>query len=124
VGLAGPRIRLPLSRGLVRHFGAIVRVARRVVDDEGHDLPMRDSVAAQLVGHQTDGLLSLPLQEFSKESPRRTPVPARLDEEVDQGTILIHRAPEIPALTVDRDEDFVRNHVSPSRPCRRFNRRA
>ena len=28
-------------------------------------------------------------------------------EEVDQVTILIHRAPEILALTVDRDEDLV-----------------
>ena len=68
---------------------------------------MGDSVAAQLVGHETHGFLSLPLQEFPKESPRRPPVPAGLDEEVDQVTVLVHRAPEILALTVDRDEDFV-----------------
>ena len=91
----------------MRDFGAIVRVSGRVVGDQGHDVPMCDSVAAQPVGHQTHGLLSLPLQEFPKESPRRTPVPTRLDEEVDQVTILIHRAPEILALTVDRHEDFV-----------------
>ena len=91
----------------MRDFGAIVRVSGRVVGDHGHDVPMCDSVAAQLVGHQTHGLLSLPLQEFPKKSPRRTPVPAGLDEEVDQVTILIHSAPEILALTVDRDEDFV-----------------
>ena len=30
-----------------------------------------------------------------------------MDEEVDQVTVLIHGAPEILALTVDRDEDFV-----------------
>ena len=91
----------------MRDFGAIVRVSPRVVGDPGHDVPMCDLVAAQLVGHQTHGLLSLPLQEFPKKSPRRTPIPAGLDEEVDQVTILIHSAPEILALTVDRDEDFV-----------------
>ena len=39
--------------------------------------------------------------------PCRAPVPAGLDEDVDQITVLIHRAPEILALSVDRDEDFV-----------------
>jgi len=67
---------------------------------------MCDSVAAQLVSHETHGCLSLTLQESSKESPRRTPVPAGLDEEVDQVTVLVHGAPQILALAVDRDEDF------------------
>jgi hypothetical protein len=30
-----------------------------------------------------------------------------LDEEIDQVTVLVHGAPQILALTVDRDEDFV-----------------
>ena len=68
---------------------------------------MGDTVAAQLVGHQTRWLLSLTLQEFPNESPSRAPVPAGLDEEVDQVTVLIDGAPQILALTVDRDEDFV-----------------
>ena len=68
---------------------------------------MGHAVAAQLVGHETTRFLSLTLQQFSKESPRRAPVPAGLDEEVDQVTVLIHRAPEILALPVDRHEDFV-----------------
>ena len=88
-------------------FGAIVRVPGRVVGDQRHDVPMGDSVAAQLVGHETDRFPSLTFQESPKESPRRTPVPARLDEEVNQVSVLVHRAPEILALTVDRDEDFV-----------------
>ena len=75
--------------------------------DQGHDVSMGDAVAAQLVGHQTHGLLALPLQEFPKEFPRRTPVPAGLDEEVDQVTILIHSAPEILALTVHHPDQHV-----------------
>ena len=88
-------------------FGAVVRVLGRVVGDQEHDVPMCDSVAAQLVGHQTHGVLSLTLQEFPKESPRRAPVPTRLDEDMDQVTVLVNRTPEILALTVDCDEDFV-----------------
>ena len=88
-------------------FGAIVRVLGRVVGDTGHDVPLGNSVAAQLVGHETTRFLSLTLQECSEESPRRTPVPTGLDEDVDQITVLIHRAPEILALTVDRHEDFI-----------------
>ena len=75
--------------------------------NQGHDVPMGDAVAAQLVGHETRRFLALPLQEFSEESPRRTPVSTRLDEDIDQITVLVHGAPEILTLTVDRDEDFV-----------------
>ena len=77
------------------------------MEDPGHDVPMGDTVATQLVGHETRWFLSLTLQEFPKESPCCAPVPAGLDEEVDQVTILIHGAPQILVLTVDRDEDFV-----------------
>jgi hypothetical protein len=73
----------------------------------GHDVPMGDTVATQLVGHETRWFLSRTLQEFPKESARRPPIPAGLDEEVDQVTVLIHGAPQILTLTVDRDEDFV-----------------
>ena len=91
----------------MRDFGAIVRVSPRVMGDQRHEVPMGDTVAAQLVGHEPHGFLSLTLQQSAKESPRCTPVPTGLYEDVDQVTVLIHRAPEILALTVDRHEDFV-----------------
>ena len=72
-----------------------------------HDVPLGNSVAAQLVGHETTRFLALTLQELSEESPRRTPVPTGLDEKVNQVTVLVHGAPQILALIVDRDEDFV-----------------
>ncbi len=68
---------------------------------------MGHAVAAELIGHETHWFLSLTLQELSKESPRRTPVPTRLDEKVNQVPVLIHRAPQILPLAVDRDEHFV-----------------
>ena len=68
---------------------------------------MGDAVAAQLVGHETHGFLALTFQEFPKESPRGTPVPTRLHENIDHVTVLIHCSPEILALPVDRHEDLV-----------------
>ena len=70
---------------------------------------MCDSVAAQLVGHETNRFLSLIFKESPKESSRRTPVPAGLDEDVDQVTLLVNRTQQILVLTVDRDEDFDQN---------------
>ena len=78
----------------MRDFGTIVRVLGRVMGDQGHDVPMCDTVAAQLISHETRRFLSLPLQEFPKESPRRTPVPAGLDEEVDQVPVVCQNSAE------------------------------
>ena len=75
--------------------------------DPGHDLSIGDTVAAQLVGDETNGFPTLALQESPKESPGRTSVPTTLYEDVNHVPVLIHRAPEILALTVDRHEDFV-----------------
>ena len=88
-------------------FGAIVRVSGRVVGNQGHDIPMCDAVAAQLVGHEPHGYLSLTVQQSAEESPRCTRVPTGLYEEVDQVTVLVDRPPQILALTVDRHEHFV-----------------
>ena len=49
---------------------------------------MCDTVAAQLVGHEPHGFLSLTLQQSAKESPRCTPVPTGLYEDVDQVTVV------------------------------------
>ncbi len=68
---------------------------------------MRRTIASQLVGHETGRFQSLTLEECPKESTRRTPVPPGLHQDIDQVTILIHRAPQILALTMDPHEHFV-----------------
>ena len=68
---------------------------------------MCDTVAAQLVGHEPHGFLSLTLQQSAERISALHARPTGLYEDVDQVTVLIHRAPEILALTVDRHEDFV-----------------
>ena len=68
---------------------------------------MCDTVATQLVGDETTRFLSLTVQQSAEESSRCTPVPTGLYKDVNQVTVLIHRAPEILAPTVDHHEDFV-----------------
>ena len=75
--------------------------------DHRQDVPRGDTVAAQLVGHEPHGFLSLPVQQSAEESPRGPRGPTGVCEDVDQITVLIHRAPEMLALTVDRHEDFI-----------------
>ena len=75
--------------------------------DRMHERPVRDTVASKLVSNETERFPSLTLQELPEESPRRTPVPAGLYENVDHIAVLIHCAPEILALPVDGNEDFV-----------------
>ena len=68
---------------------------------------MRCSVAAQLVCDQPPGFASLSLKELAKEAIGRTPIAARLDENIDQVAVLVDGAPEILPLTLDLHEDFV-----------------
>ena len=68
---------------------------------------MCHTVATQPVGHDTKRFPSLTLQELPEESLRRTPVPTGLYENIDHIAVLIHCAPEILALTIDLDENFV-----------------
>ena len=91
----------------MRDLRTIIRVWGCVVHDEGHDGLMGDTVASQLVGDEATRFLSLALEQPPKESPCRTPIPPRLDKDIDHVAVLIHRAPEILPLTVDRHEDLV-----------------
>ena len=68
---------------------------------------MRDTVASKLVSNETKRFLPLTFQELPEESSRRPPVPTGLDENIDHIAGLIHGAPKILALTVDRHEYFV-----------------
>ena len=68
---------------------------------------MRCTVASQLVGDQPPGLVSLTFQQLSEEAFSRTPIAARLDEDVDHVAVLVNRTPEIVLLTPDVHEEFI-----------------
>ena len=100
-------VSLALPCGLVRDFGAIVRVSVRTVSDGRHDRSVRSPVAAQLVGDQPPRLTFLALQQLAKKVFGSPAVTTRLDENIEDVAILIDGTPEIAPLSLDGDEDLV-----------------
>ncbi len=98
---------LPLSGRLVGDLRSIVLVSAGVVDDGRHNRPLGRSVAPQLVGDQSPRLASLTFQQLTEESFSRTPIAARLEQDVDHVAVLVDRTPEIVALALDAHEEFV-----------------
>ena len=81
-------VSLALPCGLVRDFGAIVRVSVRTVSDGRHDRSVRSPVAAQLVGDQPPRLTLLALQQLAEKACGSPAVATRLDEDIDDVAIL------------------------------------
>ena len=98
---------LALPCGLVRDFGAIVRVSVRTVSDGRHDRSVRSPVAAQLVGDQSHGLVLLTLHQLAKKEFGTPAVATQLDKDIEDVAILIDGTPEIAPLSLDGDEDLV-----------------
>ena len=98
---------LAVPCGLVGDFGAIVLVSVRAMGDGRHDRSVRSPVAAQLVGDQPPRRTLLALQQLAEKACSRPTVATRLDEDIDDVTILIDGTPEIAPLSLDGDEDLV-----------------
>jgi hypothetical protein len=96
-----------LTSWLVRDFRSVVRVLARVVRNRRHHFPIRRTVAAQLVRHQSVWLAALPAHKLSQESFRRALITTRSDENVDQVAVLIDRAPQILLSAADPYEHLV-----------------
>ncbi len=96
-----------LPRRLMRHLRPVVLVLPRAVWDGWHHGAVRRRVAPQLVRDQAVGQPALSLQHLAKEAHGRSSIPPRLDEDVEEVTVLVHGSPEISALPLNRCEDLV-----------------
>ena len=65
------------------------------------------SVGAQLVGDQSSRSTALGFQQRPKESDGCSPIPTRLQEDVQDVTVLVYCAPQILLAPLDRDEHLV-----------------
>ena len=72
-----------------------------------HHGAARGGVGAQLVGDQSSRDTALGFQQLPKESDGCSPIPVRLQEDVQDVTVLVYRAPQILLATLDRDEHLV-----------------
>src|SRR6516164_3213214 len=91
----------------MRSLGPIVGILFGIVGNTWQDRSTGSTIAFQLVGDDPEWLLALTAQQSAKEPLGGTLIAARLEQNIDDVTILIHGTPKILLLTVDSDEEFV-----------------
>ncbi len=97
----------PLSRGLVRDFCPVIRVAVGVVNHRGHSRAVCGGIAPQLLCHHPPGLASLTVQEATEEAFRCALISMGLDQDINDISILINSSPKILPLPLNGYEQFV-----------------
>jgi hypothetical protein len=78
-----------------------------IVSNSWQDRSTGSSIALQLVGDNPEWLLALTAQQSAEEPLGCTLIAARLQQNIDDIAILIHRTTQILLLAVDPDEEFV-----------------
>ena len=91
----------------MRNLGAIVGILLRIVSNAWQDRSTGSSIALQLVGDDPEWLLALTAQQSAKEPLGCTLIAARLQQNINDITILIHGTPKILLLAVDSHEEFI-----------------
>jgi hypothetical protein len=94
----------PLARRLVGVFGTVIQIAVLPVFYPRQHLPLRGSLALQLIGN--DHALD-PFEELVEERLRGAPVPPALHQDIEYVPLLIHRPPEVVALSVNREKALI-----------------
>ena len=88
-------------------LGAIVGILLRIVNHARQNCSLRSTIALQFVGDDPERFFSLALHQSAQESLRCAPVPSRLQQNIDDITVLIHGTPKILLLAVNSDEQFI-----------------
>ena len=91
----------------MRNLGPIVGILLGIVGDTRQDRSTGSSIALQLVGDDPEWSLALIAQQSAKEPLGCTLIAARLQQNINDITILIDGTPKILLLAVDSDEEFV-----------------
>jgi hypothetical protein len=102
-----PHLSLSLSSGLMRYYSTVVDPLVLTMFNAGHDLRLGGSVAFEFVRDQHARHVTKPLEQFAKEALRRLPVASALHENIKRGAVLVHRSPQVMALALDGQHDFV-----------------
>jgi hypothetical protein len=91
----------------MRKLGAIVGVLLGFVTHVGQDCSLRSAVALQFVGDHPEWFLALTSHQSTKESLGCMLIAPRLQQNIDDISVLIHRTPKIMLQPIDFHEDFV-----------------
>jgi hypothetical protein len=77
------------------------------VCDGWHDRAMSGAIASEFVGDQPPGFTALAFDQATKKPFSRTLIAAVLHQNINDIAVLIHSAPEVVALSLNRNKDFV-----------------
>ena len=106
-GFEAPHVPFPLARRLVGVFSPIVEVTVLPVFDARQDLPLGSPVAFQPIGDDDPWEVPASFEELAEELLGSILVPQALHQDIEHSPVLIHGPPEIMALPIDREEDFI-----------------
>lgn len=98
---------LSSSRSQMRILCPVVQAFVRTMLDTGHDLPSGCIVGSELVCDHDTRRDALALQQFSHQPKGRFPVPAALDQSIENVAIGIDGTPEPVFPALDGDDHFV-----------------
>src|SRR5215510_7783219 len=91
----------------MRVFAAVIEVATLPMFHPKEDLALRRAVALQLVRDDHPWHVLQPLEQLTKEFLRRLLVAAALHQDVEDVVVLVDCAPEVMALTMNREKYLI-----------------
>ena len=91
----------------MRHFGSVVGVDVIEMFYRRHHGSMSGVIAFECVGHQPSWFTALAFEETAKEAHGRFLVASPLHQDINRVAVLINRTPQILALPLNGDKDFV-----------------
>ena len=106
-----------LARRFVRDFGSVVRIDMVDVIHRGHDRPMSRIITSEFIGDQLSRFTSLAFEKTAEKAFSRTLIATALHENINAIAVLIDGTPQILALPLNGDKDFVDMPRIAQAPC-------
>ena len=91
----------------MRKLGAIVGILLRIVGHVRQNRSLCSTITFQFVGDHPERCLTLTSHPSAEEPLGGVLIPTRLQQNIDNITVLIHGTPKILLLAVDSDEEFI-----------------
>jgi hypothetical protein len=106
-GLEPLHVPLPLACGLVRGLRTIIQIPMVPMFHPREDLALSSSVARKFVGHDPTRHVRQSLEQLTDECLCSLLIAAALNQDVQDGAVLIYGPPQRIALAFDRQKQFI-----------------
>jgi hypothetical protein len=99
----------PLScpRRLMRQFGTVISILRRVVNRARDQFSMRDAVTSQLIRDNLPGFTAIISKQPFEEPPGSCAVVSTLQKDINDFSVLVNGSPQVLLPAMELHEHFV-----------------